>query len=675
MIVIFLFSTIFTADTSGSAIDYTFTDFTTDYTSTDHDTPREHPRRYDAELYSLEFHDSHEYQYDEPRRTCKCAMFLVTNSDWMPEHKVFTTGEQYTVNCSQPSQAEQECRKACEDENTSVTRVFRLHPEALYEYPPSEDTPCSVLPAATAIFYQTCGSAWTPLLLPSYSHVCCHPHTLKPTWCDAIPDEFFAQPELQSQDLGIEDRGLDLEKDPNDIENNEIEGSIKPDGVGDDFLGGDVENQTWMNTILNFFGYNSLAEMVQGFDIFSLPQRFRHAVRVYRDEVGMGQCYMEYTTYSIFTKGENPFEAFMRSKRSLAGPLEITDTADARGARDKIVVHFSQDEEYRNNKYSNGESKQAQIETIKSLVGSLVNMLDQSESTKRYAVVIRQLLPVVTRVYAAEDPQQAVHTLVSSVLGPYLEKLQIQNRRPKPGVSNKISEKKDKLKYSKPSIPDPPSSSGNADLSEEEPSQISTILLNLVRQYMGIYFNTLPGATNKIVSSNVIEEEEEMEVEEQKNEKPTVSPSKRPSRPSQFNWMRLLNLFLGGPGQPRPRPSTTPTTTKPPKIDEKKDEVAGAELVPPKNFVDVILEVIRPVFISILGKAPGDSGVASIREVSRLSVLGRVDAAVADEILSPYFCLKTYGVNKAWSLTERTLRNFAESLTPEEIETVRALLS
>lgn len=58
-----------------------------------------------------------------------------------------------------------------------------------------------------------------------------------------------------------------------------------------------------------------------------------------------------------------------------------------------------------------------------SLVGSMVSMLEQSESTKRYAMVIRQLLPVVTKVYAAEDPQEAVNTLVSSVLGPYLEKV------------------------------------------------------------------------------------------------------------------------------------------------------------------------------------------------------------------------------------------------------------
>ena len=62
-----------------------------------------------------------------------------------------------------------------------------------------------------------------------------------------------------------------------------------------------------------------------------------------------------------------------------------------------------------------------------SLVGSMVNMLERSDSTKNYARVISQLLPVVTRVYAAEDPQQAVSTLVSLVLGPYLDKVSLGN--------------------------------------------------------------------------------------------------------------------------------------------------------------------------------------------------------------------------------------------------------
>ncbi|XP_018024848.1 uncharacterized protein LOC108680531 isoform X2 [Hyalella azteca] len=635
----------------------------TKYQLKGHESPRlfTEPLGYGSILQSSEY-----YSY-EAKHGCQCAMFLVTNSEWLPQHKVFATGEQYPVNCSLPSEAHEDCRKACQEENTSVTRVFQLHPEALYMYPPSSATPCTLLPAATATFYQACGEQWSPLPLPSFMHVCCHPETGAPAWCDSIPDELFTQRNGYGQDLGIEDRGLDLEKSPDDAENNEIEGSTKPEKLDNDILSGGAE-RSWLKYVLNIFGYNSLGEMVQGFDIFSLPQRLRHAVKDYRDEVGMGQCYMEYTTYSIFTKGENPFEAFMRSKRSVSDDPDLSFSLD--GEEVDAAVNSAPDEDYRNTKYSSGESKKAQIETIKSLVGSLVNMLDQSESTKRYAVVIRQLLPVVTRVYAAEDPQQAVHTLVSSVLGPYLEK--IQTRKPKPGDSHKISEKKDKLKSSKPSIPDPPSLDDAITEAgdDAEPSPISTILLNLVRQYMGIYFNTLTGSSpNKIVNENLIEEKVEDEIR--------VPSKKPPSRPAaSFDWMRLLNLFLGGPGQANPRPTTTKATTTPaPVIDEKKDDVAAAELVRPRDFVDVILEIIRPVFISILGKAPGDSGVENIREISRLSVLGRVDDTVAANVLSPYFCLKTYGVNKAWSLTERTLRSFAASLTPEEIETVRALLA
>ncbi|XP_018024850.1 uncharacterized protein LOC108680531 isoform X3 [Hyalella azteca] len=578
----------------------------TKYQLKGHESPRlfTEPLGYGSILQSSEY-----YSY-EAKHGCQCAMFLVTNSEWLPQHKVFATGEQYPVNCSLPSEAHEDCRKACQEENTSVTRVFQLHPEALYMYPPSSATPCTLLPAATATFYQACGEQWSPLPLPSFMHVCCHPETGAPAWCDSIPDELFTQRNGYGQDLGIEDRGLDLEKSPDDAENNEIEGSTKPEKLDNDILSGGAE-RSWLKYVLNIFGYNSLGEMVQGFDIFSLPQRLRHAVKDYRDEVGMGQCYMEYTTYSIFTKGENPFEAFMRSKRSVSDDPDLSFSLD--GEEVDAAVNSAPDEDYRNTKYSSGESKKAQIETIK-----------------------------------------------------------IQTRKPKPGDSHKISEKKDKLKSSKPSIPDPPSLDDAITEAgdDAEPSPISTILLNLVRQYMGIYFNTLTGSSpNKIVNENLIEEKVEDEIR--------VPSKKPPSRPAaSFDWMRLLNLFLGGPGQANPRPTTTKATTTPaPVIDEKKDDVAAAELVRPRDFVDVILEIIRPVFISILGKAPGDSGVENIREISRLSVLGRVDDTVAANVLSPYFCLKTYGVNKAWSLTERTLRSFAASLTPEEIETVRALLA
>lgn len=74
----------------------------------------------------------------------------------------------------------------------------------------------------------------------------------------------------------------------------------------------------------------------------------------------MGQCYMEFTTYSIFTKGENPFEAFIRTKRDLSdAPLEHHIG--------EVLANFekaAEQGEFTDRKYSSGESKKAQIETI-----------------------------------------------------------------------------------------------------------------------------------------------------------------------------------------------------------------------------------------------------------------------------------------------------------------------
>lgn len=75
----------------------------------------------------------------------------------------------------------------------------------------------------------------------------------------------------------------------------------------------------------------------------------------------MGQCYMEYTTYSIFTKGENPFEAFIRTKRETA-------EEDVTASSVELPEHFYQyqeDEDVQEYRDSNTDSKQAQIETIK----------------------------------------------------------------------------------------------------------------------------------------------------------------------------------------------------------------------------------------------------------------------------------------------------------------------
>lgn len=596
---------------------------------------------------------------------CTCAQFLITDSAWTPEFFVFSTGEFYNSSCSE-SGAHDRCKAFCDQETTNIEKIFSQYPSAQTEYPPQQSLPCSVLPAPTATFYRSCGSSWIALFSSSYSHVCCHPITNLPVWCDSIPAELYQQ--LEANETPDEGRGLDLEKSPNDIENNEIEGSTKP--LKTDVL---ISNESgsvasWSNAVMSYFGYNSLSDLVKGFDIFSLPKRFRAAVRTYKDEVNMGQCYMEFTTYSIFTKGENPFEFFSRTKRDLTSMDEWRDFYYGGSGERQNIEKFQregEDGELLDVFGRSSESKQAQIETIKSLVGSMVSMLERSDTTKNYAKVIQQLLPVVTRVYAADDPQQAVKTLVSLVLGPYLEKINGKTSKTssselkKPG-STELTKKKDKLK-NKTVIPAPPPI---PSLSSGGGSPIASMLLSLVRQYMGSYFQSLAGAPQKSsVETNEISEK----VDGPAASAPPLIPG---------NLINLVNLFLGGASNPRPRPTkATTTTTKPSRISEKQDELIKSELERPKDFVDVILELVRPVFISILGRAPGDSGVASIREVSRLSVLGRVDDVLAEEVLSPFFCFKTYAVNKAWSVTERTLRNVVSQMTPEEQETFRSLIT
>ena len=64
----------------------------------------------------------------------------------------------------------------------------------------------------------------------------------------------------------------------------------------------------------------------------------------------------------------------------------------------------------------------------------------------------------------------------------------------------------------------------------------------------------------------------------------------------------MINMFMGGNNR-RPRPTQKPVTSTTQTIDKSDDlKLAEAEAAQPKDFVDVVLEVIRPVFISILGK-------------------------------------------------------------------------
>ncbi|KAK7073643.1 hypothetical protein SK128_015214, partial [Halocaridina rubra] len=145
---------------------------------------------------------------------------------------------------------------------------------------------------------------------------------------------------------------------------------------------------------------------------------------------------------------------------------------------------------------------------------------------------------------------------------------------------------------------------------------------------------------------------------------PTRAPiTERPptsSLASSSSIANILGLLFGSSPpqtQVKPRPPVVKKPTKPQAL-EKHDKK--------KSFVEMVLEFIRPVFISIVGKAPGENGVASIREVTRLSSLGRVDDTLVEEVLSPYFCLKNYVVNKAWTLTERGVTSVVAKFSPEE---------
>jgi len=592
--------------------------------------------------------------------SCECGLFLVAAPTPSPAHRVFGTGEQYPVDCGLGEEGvRQRCGELCQQEVTHIQEVFSLHPEAAQLFPPTAD--CALLPAPTATFYSACGGGWRPLPLPSYRHVCCHPARRESVWCDSLqitPDIYSAVEEEQF-------RGLDLTVAEDDILNNEIDGSTKPQK----WTPPKDESQSYVNTALKYFGYDSITDVIKNFDVFALPQLFRETVKEYRDEVNMGQCYMEFTTYSLFTKGENPFQMFTRTKRDIDNLQDVWNDNSLDLSFDHINETLMNVQEFikvnlerinecspdddESKDFTSRESKQAQIETIRSLVGSLVGMLRQSESTRRYASVIEQLLPVVTSVYAAEDPQAAVNTLVTSVLGPYLEKMHGGNKKKK---VDSIDEKKDRIKIKKIKGSQP------ERVPSSDTSPLASMALSLFRQYFNTYFNSLPGdVPNKHSDADS-----------------GTFQSDRPSSAMSSNVLKLVNLFLGGGSKPRPKPRPSSKPVAENSLDkvsqDKIDNFTKAEADRPKDFIDVILEIIRPVFISILGKAPGGSGVSTIREISRLSVLGRVDDDIAQEVLSPYFCLKTYGINKAWTLTESSLRSVMKELSPEEKETMRALL-
>ncbi|KAK8379845.1 hypothetical protein O3P69_019674 [Scylla paramamosain] len=204
--------------------------------------------------------------------------------------------------------------------------------------------------------------------------------------------------------------------------------------------------------------------------------KIRIKIATYRDELSMGQCYMEFTTYTLFSKPDNFFTNFMRNKRSLPEEEELWEARVIGGS-------------------GGGGGDGGGGSAFERLAQGFISMLDSSPTTRQYASLLKQVLPVVVQMTAAQDSGE---------------------RCP-----------------------------------------------------------------------------------------PTAYP----------------------PPQP---PHDPPLSTRDPL------------------------------------NSPGESGVESIREVTRLSRLGRVDDILAEEVLSPYFCLKNYMVNKIWTLTERGVRSVVGRFDPSE---------
>lgn len=54
---------------------------------------------------------------------CECSMFLVTSSDWLPEHKVFSTGQMHALECGTNQRTDEQtdelhtaCQQYCQQE-------------------------------------------------------------------------------------------------------------------------------------------------------------------------------------------------------------------------------------------------------------------------------------------------------------------------------------------------------------------------------------------------------------------------------------------------------------------------------------------------------------------------------------------------------------------------------
>ncbi|XP_071519341.1 uncharacterized protein [Panulirus ornatus] len=592
---------------------------------------------------------------------CRCGLFLVTSQTWRPEHLAFTTSQTYEVDCHDASQASVECRRHCEEEVLALNQVFATQPEILHEYNPLQDLPCGELPADTSSFYSVCGEeVWRPASAHLSSSVCCHPVSHTPVWCTSVEEEEEQQQqqeeqleEEEQQEEGrssassqtVMQRKIDTDADQNDVHNNEIEDSTKAEASQE---GGG----SWITRILSFFGYKNIGDMLQNIDIFSIPGKIQAAMKTYSDEISMGQCYMEFTTYNIFSKQDGIFASFLRTRRDLTvdegRPEEAEDLDLARDLEEEeeLKTRIATMLEEGRATWRQGQTTSA----IEKMAHGLVGMLEGSPTTRQYADVIKQLMPVVMKVYTSDDPSSAITTFISQALGPYLS--QIQKSPPKNpndlGSSSSKPGRWPSLSRPKPTAVPKTTPRPAASTPGGSSSPITTMVLEFLKYYMGNYLSSLPGnGTSRPRPSPT--------------RPPVASPPASPPPPpaSSPNIGNILSLLLG-PSRPqktsRPKPVVQKRPQKP-QVLEKQDS---------KTFVEMVLEFIRPVFISIIGKAPGESGVASIREVTRLSSLGRVDDTVVEEVLSPYFCLKNYLVNKAWTLTERGVRSVVGKFNEEE---------
>ncbi|XP_042866703.1 uncharacterized protein LOC122249692 [Penaeus japonicus] len=564
---------------------------------------------------------------------CRCGLFLVTSQEWRPEYLAFTTNQSYRVNCTDAFTGGEECRRYCEEEVLALNKVFATQPHILQEYIPKQDLPCASLPADTSSFYTSCGSdAWYPASAQLSSTVCCDPETRTPVWCESLPPKYPGEPRALGQ-TPILERKIDTEADPNAIENNEIEGSTKPAAEEDSSA------WSWANSVLNFFGYKSVGDLIKNVNIFAIPGKIQAAMKTYNDEISMGQCYMEFTTYSVFSRQDGVFSSLLRTRREMPLSWEEQELGEEEGASFEGVEGAE----------GRATAPQGQNAAIQNLIGGLVGILESSPTTRQYADVIKQLMPMVMQMYNSEDPTSAITSFITQTLGPYIS--QIQTAPPKSSNALENDSKPGRWpNLSRPQAPRPqptqrprPSSSGSGG------SPFTSIILEMVKQYL-----TAPSPASSA-------------------SKPQPPPTRAPVAPpapssssspsggsSPIGVGNILQLLFGGSSRPqspaRPKPPVK-KPQKPPQILEKQDA---------KSFVEMVLEFIRPVFISIIGKAPGESGVASIREVTRLSSLGRVDDTLVEEVLSPYFCLKNYFVNKAWTLTERGVRSVVSKFNPEE---------